>query len=128
MAILRLVLDSTVLVDVLRLVPAALAYVEALDERPACSELSRVEVLRGVRSDERQRAERLFGGVGWVPLNEAIARRAGQLGRDYRRSHGTISAGDLIVAATAQELGADLATSNVRHFPMFKGLRPPYRD
>ena len=32
---------------------------------------------------------------------------------------------DLIVAATAQQLAADLATANVRHFPMFD-LRAAY--
>jgi predicted nucleic acid-binding protein len=33
---------------------------------------------------------------------------------------------DLVIAATALELGAMLATANVRHFPMFAGLTPPY--
>jgi len=33
---------------------------------------------------------------------------------------------DLIIAATALELSAPLATINVRHFPMFEGLRSPY--
>ena len=33
---------------------------------------------------------------------------------------------DLVIAASALELGLDLATLNVRHFPMFEGLRPPY--
>ena len=32
-----------------------------------------------------------------------------------------------VIAATALEHGLDLATLNVRHFPMFDGLAPPYR-
>ena len=30
------------------------------------------------------------------------------------------------MAATAQQLGAALVTTNVRDFPMFKDLQPPY--
>jgi len=33
---------------------------------------------------------------------------------------------DLVIAATAQDLGLELATGNVKHFPMFKSLRAPY--
>jgi hypothetical protein len=31
-----------------------------------------------------------------------------------------------VLAATALVLDADLVTVNVRHFPMFDGLAPPY--
>ncbi len=34
--------------------------------------------------------------------------------------------GDYLAAATAQISGLDLATLNVRHFPMFDGLRAPF--
>ena len=33
---------------------------------------------------------------------------------------------DFFIAATALDLGADLLTRNVRHFPMLAGLRPAY--
>jgi len=69
--------------------------------------------------------ERLFAGLGWVGVTEPIARRAGELGRTWRRSHG-LAIIDLIIAATALELGAELATANVRRFPMFPDLAPPY--
>jgi len=32
-----------------------------------------------------------------------------------------------VIAATALEHGLALATLNVRHFPMFEALEPPYR-
>jgi predicted nucleic acid-binding protein len=69
---------------------------------------------------------RLLAGFQWVDVNGDIAERAGELGRRFRRSHPGISSVDLIIAATALELNAELATSNVRHFPMFPGLRPAY--
>jgi predicted nucleic acid-binding protein len=33
---------------------------------------------------------------------------------------------DLIIAATAQKLGLELATDNVKHLLMFSALRPPH--
>jgi hypothetical protein len=37
-----------------------------------------------------------------------------------------VGVADLIIAATAEQLDLPLATTNLRHFPMFKGLKPPY--
>jgi predicted nucleic acid-binding protein len=119
-------LDSSVVVDILRALPAALEYARSLGEPPICSEISRVEVLRGVRSGERAFTERVFASFQWVGLDGAIAKRAGEIGRSYRQSHAGIGLADLVIAATAQELGLELATGNVKHFPMFKGLRAPY--
>jgi predicted nucleic acid-binding protein len=115
-----------VLVDHLRMVGPATAFVIALEERPSCSEISRIEIIQGLRSSERHDAEELFELIEWVTVDEAIARRAGELGRRWRRSHQGIGVADLAVAATTEHLGASLATSNVKHFPMFPGLRAPY--
>lgn len=122
------VLDTTVLIDVLRGHPRAVDYVVALEEVPVCSEVTRVEVLRGLRSDERGPAERLFQRLRSVPVDEATARAAGELGRRLRRSHSGVGVTHLVIAATAEQLDHPLATTNVRHFPMLRGLRPPYRD
>ena len=92
----------------------------------AAAEITRVEVLRGVRSGERRLTERLLGSLRWIPLDEPIARRAGDLGRRWRASYRTLPTADLVIAATAIEHGLDLATLNVRHFPMFEMLVPPY--
>jgi predicted nucleic acid-binding protein len=40
-------------------------------------------------------------------------------------SHG-IDIPDAIIAATAEHHGLKLATLNVRHFPMFRKLKPAY--
>jgi predicted nucleic acid-binding protein len=93
---------------------------------PAASEITRVEVLRGVRSGERRITERLLSTFQWVSLDEPIARRAGDLGRRWRASH-RLATADLVIAATAIDRGFDLATLDVRHFPMFEALEPPYR-
>lgn len=123
---MKVVLDSAVLVDVLRGVEEAATYLESLGEVPTCSEISRIEVMAGLRSAERRPAERLFGAIDWAAVDEAIARRAGELGRKWRRSHTGIGAADLAIAATAEHLDATLATTNLKHFPMFPDLRAPY--
>lgn len=122
-----LLLDTSVVVDILRGLPAALDYALTLEQPPTCSEITRVEVLRGIRSHERAVTEQFFSTLRWVGVDETIARRAGQLGRRLRVSHPGIGTSDLIIAATAEELGLTVATGNLKHFPMFSGLRPPYR-
>lgn len=119
--------DTSIVIDLLRAFPAALKYARSLDAPPTCSEITRVEVLRGLRSHERQTADRLLSSFDWAPVDETIARRAGEMGRRWRRSHPGIATADLVIAATAEELGQELKTLNTKHFPMFRGLRPPYR-
>lgn len=120
-------LDTSVLIDHLRGSDAAGEYLVGLDDRPVCSEISRIEVLQGLRSAERRGADRLFALVEWAPLDAAVARRAGELGRRWRRSHPGIGVADLAIAATAEHRKAELATRNLKHFPMFKGLKAPYQ-
>jgi len=123
---MAILLDTTVLIDALRGDEFAIEWLLGLEHRPSCSEVTRVEIISGLRPAERATAERLFATLGWVPVSEAIARAAGDLGRRFRRSHAGIGTIDLIVAATATDQGLAVATTNVEHFPMFKGLRRPY--
>ncbi|HEU5106351.1 MAG TPA: type II toxin-antitoxin system VapC family toxin [Solirubrobacterales bacterium] len=123
---MTVVLDTTVLVDQLRGSEQAFEYLAGLEDRPVCSEISRIEVMQGLRSSERRVANRLFASAAWIPVDETLARRAGELGRRWRRSHPGIGVADLVIAATAEELDADLATQNLKHFPMFKNLHAPY--
>lgn len=123
---MNVVLDTSVLIDHLRASAPATEYLAGLDDRPACSEISRIEVIQGLGSAERRAVERLFALISWVAVDEVIARRAGELGREWRRSHPGIGVADLAIAATAEQMDAALATRNLKHFPMFEGLRAPY--
>ena len=123
---MSVVLDTSVLIDHLRASAAATEYLANLDGRPSCSEISRIEVIQGLRSSERRAADRLFALIAWIPVSETVARRAGELGRQWRRSHSGIGVADLAIAATAEGVDASLATRNLRHFPMFEGLCAPY--
>lgn len=90
------------------------------------SVLARVEIEGGMRSGERVQVASLFSVIRLLPVTDAIARRAAEHLRRFRRSHTGIDLVDYVVAATAELHDAKLATLNVRHFPMFKGLRPPW--
>ncbi len=90
------------------------------------SELVRFELLAGIRSKELTAFEEFCSALRWAEVTEDVARVAGQLARRYRKSHRGIGAVDYLIAATAIVIDADLLTTNVRHFPMFTKLEPPY--
>ncbi len=121
--------DTSVAVDHLRGVTAAAELISGAieaGEDVVASELVRFELLAGVREAELEALETFFGALDWVPVDEQIARAAGSLVRRRRRSLGGIDDVDYLIAATALVLDAELLTTNVRHFPMLKGLCAPY--
>jgi predicted nucleic acid-binding protein len=122
-------LDTTVAVDHLRGDQAAVDLLRELvenDETLAASEVVRFELVVGVRDDELPALEQFFSAVSWVAVGEDVARAAGELARKHRRAHSGIDDADYLIAATALLLEAELLTTNVRHFPMLPGVRPPY--
>ena len=128
---MRLVLDTSVLIDHLRGRPAAATEIipSAISRGDELwsSYVVRAELLAGMRADEEPATRDLMRLVSWVEVDESISETAGALGRRYlRSSHPGIEVADLIVAALVQELDAELRTTNLKHFPMFKGLVAPY--
>ncbi|HEY9478226.1 MAG TPA: PIN domain-containing protein [Microbacteriaceae bacterium] len=123
---MTVLLDTSVLIDFLRGRAEARTVVESLEVPPVSSEICRVELLQGLRPHEQANADELAALIDWIPVVEPIAVRAGELGRLWRPSHSGIGTADLIIAATAELAGAALLTLNVRHFPMFEGLKPAY--
>lgn len=119
--------DTSVLIAHLRGEEQATALLTGVSsEERLASVLARVEIEGGMRSPERAQVASLFGVIRLMPVTDAIAARAAEHLRRYRRSHSGVDLVDYVVAATAELHGAGLATLNVRHFPMFKGLRPPW--
>jgi len=121
--------DTTDAVDHLRGTPAAtdlLADAIAGGETLVASEITRFELLAGVRKAELPALEAFFSSLLWAPIDEEISRVAGTLAQKLRRSHSGIDDADYLIAATAMVLAAELLTTNIRHFPMISGLRAPY--
>jgi predicted nucleic acid-binding protein len=124
-----ILVDSDVLIANLRGVEAARQYlIRARTESGplAASAVSVVEVAGGMRSPERREVTRLLASLHLFAVGEQIAWTAADLMRRYRRSDPGIGLGDYLVAATALVEGLELATLNVRHFPMIEGITPPF--
>ena len=121
-------LDTTVAVDYLRGKSTAVLLLDELAGRSdvVASELVRFELLAGVRDDELPAIEHFLSALEWVPVDADVARLGGALARRYRPSHGGIEDTDYLIGATALLLDAELLTTNVKHFPMLKGLSAAY--
>lgn len=125
---MTVLVDTSILIDLLRGNPEAAAVLqEALDDGPLhASEITRLEVLAGMRPKEQSATRALFRAFVWHPVDERIAEVAGELGREWLPRNRGIDSADLAIAATAFSLGVRLLTKNVKHFPMFDSLVAPY--
>ncbi len=122
-----IVVDTDVLIDYLRGHPKAIAFIQRHADEMAVSSISLAELYAGVR-DGRERAvlDELVTVFRVIPVSAHLAREGGLLKRDFGPAHG-VGLADAIIAATALDQDADLATLNVKHFPMLQWLKPPYR-
>jgi predicted nucleic acid-binding protein len=121
--------DSSVAIDHLRGTEPAVALLTRLVEEGEtliASELVRFELLAGVLPSEIDAFEQFCSSFVWLAVDEDIARTAGSLARKYRKAYSGIDDIDYLIAATAIVFDADLLTTNIRHFPMFGDLLPPY--
>ena len=122
-------LDTAVAIDHLRGAGSARELLRRLigaRVRIGASEVVRFELLAGVRPAEITDLEDFCATLAWFPVDTDVARLGGALARRYRPSNSGIEDVDYLIAATALILDAELLTTNVRHFPMLAGLRPPY--
>jgi predicted nucleic acid-binding protein len=126
---MTLIVDTSVLVDHLRGDERArnvLAEAARVGQRLAASVLTKVEILAGMRPHEERGTRQLLDSLDLIDVDDVVAEQAGMLANRYLRSHPGVDPVDYVIAATAQHLGADLLTRNVKHFPMFPGLAAPY--
>jgi predicted nucleic acid-binding protein len=121
--------DTSVLIDHLRGEERArqvLRESQLRGEALAGSVLSKVEVLAGMRPEERVPTRRLLEAIEWLEVDDDLAERAGALASRFLRTHPGVEVVDYVIAATAERLGAQLLTLNRKHFPMFPDLPHPY--
>lgn len=124
-----ILVDSDVIIAHLRGVDAArewLLRTRRDSGRLATSAVCIAEVAGDMRSGQRREVMGLLGSFQVIDIDESTAWQAAQLMRTYRRSHSGIGLGDYLIAATTHCHGLALATLNVRHFPMFPDLQPPF--
>lgn len=126
---MAVVVDTSVLIDHLRgdaFARDALRTAAQAGERLSVSVLTKVEILAGMRAPEEHATRRLLESLNLIEVDDVIAERAGMLANRYLRSHPGVDPVDYVIAATAQQLDAELWTRNLKHFPMFPGLSLPY--
>lgn len=121
-----MILDTDIIVWVLRGHPRAIAFVDRLPlaERNFSS-ISHLELLRGCRDKpDMQRTLQLIQDelAEIVPLDEKVTGLAVDLMEMYALSRRP-GIPDILIAATAMTRGEMLATGNVRDFDYIAGLR-----
>lgn len=115
---MKTLLDTNVLIDALRGLPAAVSYLEGLgDVETVCSVITVAELWAGAEKGEQSQLEAFLGAFRSQPVDEEIARQAGEFMKTYGKSHG-LTMPDALIAATACVISATLVTRNTRHFPM----------
>jgi len=121
-------IDSDVFIDVLDGDDRAIEFLVRARRSDAILSVTpvRTEVLGGLRVEQVRPAMRLLGLVQWLDVTVELADVAAGLTRRHRPAHSGIGVVDYILAAAAIEVDGIVATRNVRHFPMFPGLQPPY--
>lgn len=128
-------LDSTAAVAAERQGKNARQLLEAValetgDDAIAVSVVTVLELAHGVsRADTPERRERrqrflneLLTGVPIQPVTVAIALRAGWIDGESQARGVRIPLSDLLIGASALELGYAVGTANIRHFKLIPGL------
>jgi predicted nucleic acid-binding protein len=118
---MRLLLDTSVLIDALRLRHRRrelLAELVQAGHTLATTALNVAEVYAGMLPNEAQRTEAFLGALECHDLTATSGRRAGALKQQWGKKGRTLALADMIVAAIALELGCTLMTDNRKDFPM----------
>jgi len=118
--------DTAIVIDVLRGTPAAIAFIRTLPSPPNLSVVSISELRDGQRgASEARRIDAFLAATILHDVTPDIAAISGEFMRRFRKSHG-LTTPDALIAATAVHHGLELVTLNLKHFPMFPGLQRPY--
>jgi len=120
-----ILLDSDVLIDLLRKYPPAVSWFDFLheDEELAVSGYVVMELIQGCRNkEEQERVQRELTTYGVVWLSPTDCDKALEVFAAYRLSH---NAGllDVLIGQTAVALGMPLHTFNQRHYSFIPGVQ-----
>jgi predicted nucleic acid-binding protein len=117
----RLVLDSTFLIDHLRGEPDAVATLARIFEDghdPIVTETVVCEVRAGLLPDAERYLVALLEPMEFVQPEPATAMRAGRWRAELRARGRTLSLADSLIAAAADSMGAAVLTRNLRDFSL----------
>ena len=124
-----MILDSTVLVDVLRGSGAVSELIEDVDASgtPFVSTVTVMELYEGIHlanATERERAKvrELLTDINELPFDRECAIRAGRINATLVSSGEPIDESDVMIGATALVHDYPVVTRNVDHFERIDGL------
>jgi tRNA(fMet)-specific endonuclease VapC len=118
---MRLLLDTSVLIDVLRRRHGRRELLAELVRRGhtlATTALNVAEVYAGMRPEEEPQTEAFLDGLECYELTGTAGRLAGSLKYSWARKGRSLTLADTIIAAIALERRCTLLTDNRRDFPM----------
>ena len=118
-----MIFDSDILIWVFRRDAQAIGFLESQTTRLA-SIITLMEVLAGARSKAELATTRSFFvefGIELIPMSVSISYAAANLIEEHALTDG-LDITDALIAATARETGATLATANYRHFKNIPNL------
>jgi predicted nucleic acid-binding protein len=118
---MKLLLDTSVLIDVLRGRndrPKILAELVRAGHTLCTTSLNIAEVYAGMRPHEKPATEALLTSLDCHVLTGSAARLAGTFVNQWRQKGRTLALADTIIAAIAIETRCLLLTDNRKDFPM----------
>lgn len=116
-----LLLDTTVVIDLLRGRPGVLARLDAVrraGDVPFICAITADEVQRGLRPGEERRTALVLTSFQVAPLGVAEGVLAGTWRREFSARGVTLERWDCLIAAAAVGVHATVATGNPKDFPM----------
>jgi predicted nucleic acid-binding protein len=122
-----ILVDTDIVIDFLRGNKQAISYLKSESKLICFSAITVAEIYAGIKGKKEEvEVERLFSIFPVIAATNEIAREAGKYINAYRPSH-SVEIPDAIIAATCLLSDAELSTFNVKHYPMFKALKPSYK-
>ena len=122
----KLLIDTDIIIDFLRGFDKAVRYIKSHSEEIVLSVITVAELYAGVKgNDEHEELDDFIALFPILQITTEVARIGGLYKREYFKSHG-VGLADGLIAASAEIHDAVLKTLNIKHYPMIKGLKPPY--
>ncbi len=117
----KILLDTDVLIEHLRNNQKVTQQILELHQDPqvtlSYTPVTEAEIIRGLRSHERQKTEKALSYFDVISVTKEIGRVAGNYLRKYASSHG-LQIADALIAAVASIHNLSLCTFNLKHYPM----------
>lgn len=123
---MKVLIDTCVAIDFMRNFDNAVEFVSQLTSQPYVSTITIAELYAGTKTKKKEQLVTDFVKNCLVlDVTHEISELGGRWSARYTPSHG-VDLPDALIAATAEIHKLQLATCNLKHFPMFPELNRPY--